>query len=438
MPIRGHAAGQPRPPTDVDAAKTKTSPTGSPQTDRREGRLQPAELVRRPTCRTTSSRCCRASRRRSATCPSCARTSPITSNAIPLSLAVQQYDVLITGLLEIRDSSAQLAGDSTLTYEMRAAAAIASAKEYLSQERVIVLQAILHGTMPPEQRAAASSPPRPVQPRRSTRSTWSRPRPSRTSCDQNVAGPELRPSSTSRGAINRADRRQDARRPARRRLEHRDGPARRADAQGRGRDRRPDRAPTLTTLRDNVQRQIIIDVGLLFGMVLIAMLIAWFVARSMNRSLRELKQGALTVAQYGLPQAVARLRDPTLADAADPAPDRAADRRTAAGAQQGRVRRGDRGVQRGPPRGRPHRRRAGRAAVLGRDDVRQPGPPLADPGRPAHRSPRPAGARRGGPGPPGRAVPARPPGHPDAPQRRKPAGARRRRLHPRPARAGRR
>ena len=68
-----------------------------------------------------------------------------------------------------------------------------------------------------------------------------------------------------------------------------------------------------------MQRQIIIDVGLLFGMVLIAMLIAWFVARSMNRSLRELKHGALTVAQYGLPQAVARLRDPTLATQLRPA-----------------------------------------------------------------------------------------------------------------------
>ena len=144
-----------------------------------------------------------------------------------------------------------------------------------------------------------------------------------------------------------------------------------------------------------------------------------------------------SVAQYGLPQAVARLRDPALSGAAVAGAGRQPDRRAAAGAQQGRVRAGDRGVQRGPPGSRPHRRRAGRAAVLRRDDVRQPGPPLADPGRPAHRSPRPARARRGGPGPAGRAVPARPPGHPDAPQRREPAGARRRRLHPRAARAGR-
>ena len=42
------------------------------------------------------------------------------------------------------------------------------------------------------------------------------------------------------------------------------------------------------------------------------MLFAWLVARSMARSLRDLRQGALAVAQYGLPQAVARLRDPAL------------------------------------------------------------------------------------------------------------------------------
>ena len=47
-------------------------------------------------------------------------------------------------------------------------------------------------------------------------------------------------------------------------------------------------------------------------MLLLAILFAWLVARSMARSLRELRHGALSIAQYGLPQAVARLRDPAL------------------------------------------------------------------------------------------------------------------------------
>jgi signal transduction histidine kinase len=71
-------------------------------------------------------------------------------------------------------------------------------------------------------------------------------------------------------------------------------------------------------LRSAKQQQVLIEAGLLLGLVLIAVLIAWLVARSMNRSLRELRHGALAIAQYGLPQAVARLRDPSLNTALSP------------------------------------------------------------------------------------------------------------------------
>src|SRR5690606_33704424 len=66
-------------------------------------------------------------------------------------------------------------------------------------------------------------------------------------------------------------------------------------------------------LRDGVVRQVLLETGLLVGMLLLAVVFAWMVARSMARSLRVLRQGALSVAQYGLPQAVARLRDPAFA-----------------------------------------------------------------------------------------------------------------------------
>jgi hypothetical protein len=54
-------------------------------------------------------------------------------------------------------------------------------------------------------------------------------------------------------------------------------------------------------------------------MLLLAILFAWLVARSMARSLRELRQGALSVAQFGLPHAVNRLRDPSLSASLTPA-----------------------------------------------------------------------------------------------------------------------
>ena len=315
---------------------------------------------------------------------------------------------------------------------MRAAAAVASGKEYLSQERYLVLEAILQNGIPADLRrqviAAQTGQDQAVAAFQVVAT------PSQLAFyDLHVAGINLRASTIEENSL---DQLQSDRLPPgltasewniRQRRAQRPAPHRRDSTSTR------ETVTDATTLRNNVQKQIIVDVGLLFGMVLIAMLIAWFVARSMNRSLRELKQGALNVAQNGLPQAVARLRDPALATQLSPHQIALPDRRAAAGPEPRRVRPGDRGVQRGPPGGRPYRRRAGRAAVLGRDHVRQPGPPFADPGRPADRPPGPAGARRGEPGPSGRAVPARPPGHPNAPQRRKPAGARRCRLHPRPA-----
>jgi hypothetical protein len=281
---------------------------------------------------------------------------------------------------------------------MRAAAAISSAKEYLSQERVVVLDALLNGRMPPEQRqqfiATQTGQTQALNAFSVVATTQQQ-----ELLHRLVSGPDLRPSALDEYQIlsMSTDLMPTDLKPA----DWDKAMIPRAN-QMRAVEQSIDKQTVddAQSLRDAVQRQIIIDVGLLFGMVLIAMLIAWGVARSMNRSLRELKNGALTVARYGLPQAVQRL---------------AADRRTAAGAKPGRVRRGDRGIQRRSPRGRAHRRRAGGPAVVGRHDVRQPCASFPDPGRPAHRPPGPAGARRGGPGPSGRAVPARPPGDPDAP-----------------------
>ena len=68
-----------------------------------------------------------------------------------------------------------------------------------------------------------------------------------------------------------------------------------------------------------MQRRVLVETGLLLVTLLLGVLFAWLVARSMARSLRDLRQGALAVAQYGLPQAVARLRDPALSAHLSPA-----------------------------------------------------------------------------------------------------------------------
>src|SRR5215467_8375690 len=79
-------------------------------------------------------------------------TGSTKENTIPLSQAAIRYGALISRLLAIRDSAAQLTGDATLSYDMRAAAAISYAKEYESQERYQVLEVLLQKNMESEQR----------------------------------------------------------------------------------------------------------------------------------------------------------------------------------------------------------------------------------------------------------------------------------------------
>lgn len=73
----------------------------------------------------------------------------VDASLAPVLLA---YRVLITNLMEIRSTAAQFAGDENLGADIRAAAAIAQAKECLAQERVVGLRALVQGRMPAELR----------------------------------------------------------------------------------------------------------------------------------------------------------------------------------------------------------------------------------------------------------------------------------------------
>jgi hypothetical protein len=81
------------------------------------------------------------------------RAQVVSLTQIPLSIAERRYRVLITDLLEIRDLSPRLTGDTTLTDRMRAAASVATAKEFMSQERAIILEALAANDFPPAARS---------------------------------------------------------------------------------------------------------------------------------------------------------------------------------------------------------------------------------------------------------------------------------------------
>ncbi|MDG4802991.1 nitrate- and nitrite sensing domain-containing protein [Micromonospora sp. WMMD980] len=238
-----------------------------------------------------------------------ATRSQVLNGKLKIDDAKKVYDSLIDDLLSIRDSTTQLAGDNDLSDRMRAAAAVARQKEYLAQRRVVVHQALTQGQYSPALREQFIASGTAQDQALATFRSVATPADSEF-FDRTVEGPDLRKaenlsgfmrannSGSMRGAPFGPDQWDQAMvgnakliRAVESRLDG--NVVRQADE-----------------LRSDTQRQVFLTTGLLLTMLLLAILFAYLVARSMARSLRDLRQGALSVAQYGLPQAVARLRDP--------------------------------------------------------------------------------------------------------------------------------
>ncbi|MFC5923659.1 nitrate- and nitrite sensing domain-containing protein [Micromonospora vulcania] len=238
--------------------------------------------------------------------------SQVYNGKLALTETIQAYEGLISDLLAIRDSATQLAGDNDLSDRMRAAAAVAREKEFLSARRVVVHRALgvkggqrLTPALRTDYIASGTGQQQALQSFKAVAS------PDEAKFhDQTVAGGDRREAQNYTGWI--------------------DG---NTTGDMRGAPFGPDQWESAMTanaklirnvetkldgdvvaeadnLRSDVQRQVFLETGLLLSMLLLSILFAYLVARSMARSLRELRQGALSVAQYGLPQAVARLRDP--------------------------------------------------------------------------------------------------------------------------------
>ncbi|WP_435203974.1 nitrate- and nitrite sensing domain-containing protein [Micromonospora sp. bgisy143] len=238
--------------------------------------------------------------------------SQVFNGKLKLAEAVQAYEGLINDLLAIRDSATQLAGNNELSDKMRAAAAVAREKEFLSLRRVVVHRALgvqggqrLTPALRTDYIASGTGQQQALQSFKAVAS------PDEAKFhDQTVAGGDRREAQNyigwidgnttgdMRGAPFGPDQWESAM-TANAKL------IRAVETKLDG-----DVVAEADSIRSDVQRQVFLETGLLLSMLLLAILFAYLVARSMARSLRELRQGALSVAQYGLPQAVARLRDP--------------------------------------------------------------------------------------------------------------------------------
>ncbi|HEX6969771.1 MAG TPA: nitrate- and nitrite sensing domain-containing protein [Micromonosporaceae bacterium] len=244
--------------------------------------------------------------------------SQVTNRQIRISEATHLYDRLINDLLDLRDSVMQLTADFGLNQRMRAAAAVSRAKENLSQKRIVVHYAFIQNAMSPILRnafiAADQGQAQAVQTFNAVANNAEA-----ELYSQTVSGPDLREAEayTSWVKTNTSADLRDANftpdsweaalvnnsrliRSVEAKLD--------AEVVERASD-----------LRDSTWRQLLVETGLLLGMLLLAILFTWRIARSMARALRELREGALAVAQHGLPQAVARLRDPDMTTQMSPA-----------------------------------------------------------------------------------------------------------------------
>jgi signal transduction histidine kinase len=240
-----------------------------------------------------------------------------TGSELSLSLAAFRYRVLIADLLSIRDTSSEIAGSEDLGADMRTAAAVSNSKEFLSQERVVVLRILAQGAMTAELRREFVATLTGQEQARQTFDVVATPE-QRIFYDQTVTGTDLREAVRYQGLVESfsGDK-----------LPSDFFTAEQWDTAMVGKANLLRKVETdldnhvikqATRERDALQRTVLVETGLLLGMLLLAILFAWVVARSMARSLRELRHGALTVAQYGLPQAVARLRDPALSTQLSP------------------------------------------------------------------------------------------------------------------------
>jgi signal transduction histidine kinase len=243
--------------------------------------------------------------------------SRVAAGELGISDAAQSYEELINGLINIRDSSAQLSGDTALGDQMRAAAGVARAKEFLARQRVVGHEVLIRGAYHPHLRTAfigtQTGQEQALEQFNAVATTEQRGQLERT-----LDEPDVRQSTLYQGYLDS--------------LEGEDLGTPPWDAESwdavmaahanllRNIENQLDSQVVVeaTDLRNAVIQRLLVEAGGLLGMLLLAILFAWLVARSMARSLRELRQGALAVAQYGLPQAVARLRDPALSTQLSP------------------------------------------------------------------------------------------------------------------------
>ncbi|MEU4562074.1 sensor histidine kinase [Actinoplanes sp. NPDC023936] len=228
------------------------------------------------------------------------------------------YNQLIDDLLQVRDSSAQLASDAGLSDHLRAVAAVAEAKNYIAQQRFIGHEILREGELTTTLRQQFLGTLTGFDLSKKTLQAVGTDA-EKTYFDNTVSGLKAQaatnltlPLMTAQGANAKNILFDSA--SWEEAMKGYNDLFRQVEIEF---DKNI--VESATTLRDDTNQRVFLETSLLLALLLLGILFAWLVARSMARSLRELRQGALAVAQFGLPHAVSRLRDPALSASLTPA-----------------------------------------------------------------------------------------------------------------------
>jgi signal transduction histidine kinase len=230
----------------------------------------------------------------------------------------EAYGRIIGDLLSVRDVAAQLAEDTTLSDHLRAVSAVAQAKEYVAEQRDVGHEIIAAGALKPDLRRKFVQAQTGFDLAKTTLN--------QVGADSEVQAFErINQDNAGRAATNLTLPLVNLSGDNINNIPFNSQSWEKAMTGYNGLFRQVEQkldaqvVDEATDLRNSVNRRVFIETSVLLAMLLLAILFAWLVARSMARSLRELRQGALSVAQFGLPHAVSRLRDPTLSSSLTPA-----------------------------------------------------------------------------------------------------------------------
>ncbi|MGI5212031.1 sensor histidine kinase [Plantactinospora sp. CA-290183] len=234
------------------------------------------------------------------------RQEVLDREQMPVAEAVLRYGVILTDLVSYAETLGQLAGEGGVAEDLRAVAAFAKAKAAIAEEEAVAYAALSVGRIADEQFssfvATLTSQQEALLAFSLTASEAQRVLVDRTvtgdavaladriaadiSRSTNVSTPLVTAAQATSaiGAVN------DLMRWAEIRLE-------------------TDLLARADQARSDVLRQALVEAGLVILTLIVAIVLAVVLARSLNQSLRRLREGALSVANHDLPEAVKRLRD---------------------------------------------------------------------------------------------------------------------------------